>query len=156
MLGMLFAGQEQQRLANEWVAGSITTISASSGVAIEAAPEPQAVVTMLPALVRFSGVAPEPDAMVTETSHGAVATASPALAASAGGEGPSANAGAKRNPKARMPANGGASSTAATIQLAAGSPPRKRGGLPPNHGSSLAPEEMDGLDDDDGDDEQHP
>ena len=39
MLGIIFVGQEQQRLTNEWVAGSITTISASSGVAVEAAPE---------------------------------------------------------------------------------------------------------------------
>ena len=58
MLGMIFVGQEQQRLTNEWVTDSITTISASSGVAIEAASEQQqqATITMPPALVRFSEV----------------------------------------------------------------------------------------------------
>ena len=66
MLGMIFAGQEQQRLTNERVASSTTTISVSSGCAIEAAPELQAAITMPPALVRFSGVTPDSDAMVTD------------------------------------------------------------------------------------------
>ena len=83
MMGMIFAGQEQQRLTNEWVTSSITSISASSGCAIEAAPEPQAVITMPPALVRFAGVASDPDAMMTETASAAAATGSPALAVSA-------------------------------------------------------------------------
>ena len=155
MLGMIFAGQEQQRLTNEWVAGSITIISASSGVTIEAVPEPQTAITIPPALVRFSGVAPDPDAMVTETVHVVVATGSPALAASASGGGaaaPPANS-TKRNPKARTPASGeAASSTVTSIQIAAGSPPRKKGGLPPNHEAPPPPKEMDELGDDDGDD----
>ena len=155
ILGMIFAGQEQQRVTNGWVASSITTISASSGCAIEAAPEPQVAITMSPALVRFSKVAPDSDAMVTNTASDAVAAGSPALAASASGGGAAASPANsnKRNPKARTSASGGAaSSTAAAIQIAAGSPPRKRGGLPPNHGAPPPPEEMDGLDDDDDDD----
>ena len=110
---------------------------------------------MPPVFVRFSGVAPDSDAMVTETASDAVAAGSPALAASASGGGAAASPANsnKRNPKARTSASGGAaSSAAAAIQIAAGSPPRKRGGLPPNHGAPQTPEEMDGLDDDDDDD----
>jgi hypothetical protein len=54
MMGMIFAGQEQQRLTNGWVAESITAISASSGCAIEAAPAPQAIIAMPPALIRLA------------------------------------------------------------------------------------------------------
>ena len=107
MLGMIFVGQEQQRLTNEWVAGSITTISASSGVAIEAAPEQQAAIAMPPALVRLSGVAPDSEPMVAETTRGEVAAGSPARAAGADGGGASANGGAKWIPKLRTPASGG-------------------------------------------------
>ena len=87
MVGMIFAGQEQQRLTDEWVTSSITSISASSGCAIDAAPESQAAITMPPTLVRFAGVTSDPDAMVTETANTAAATGSPALAASARGGG---------------------------------------------------------------------
>ena len=66
MLGMIFVGQEQQRLTNGWAAGSIATISTSSGVAIEAAPEQQAAITMPPALVRSSEVVTAPEPMVTD------------------------------------------------------------------------------------------
>ena len=83
MMGMIFAGQEQQRLTNEWVTSSITIISASSGCAIEAAPGPQAAITTPPALVRFARVASDPDAMMIETESAAAATGSPALAVSA-------------------------------------------------------------------------
>ena len=54
---MIFAGQEQQRLTNEWATSSITSISASSGCAIEAAPHPQAPIQMPPALIQGGWVA---------------------------------------------------------------------------------------------------
>ena len=57
MMGMIFAGQEQQRLTNEWATSSITSISASSGCAIEAAPHPQAPIQMPPALIQGGWVA---------------------------------------------------------------------------------------------------
>ena len=60
MMGMIFAGQGQQRLTNGWVAKSTSAISASSGCAIEAAPAPQEIVALPPALVR----------MVTQTAPG--------------------------------------------------------------------------------------
>ena len=65
MLGMIFAGQEQQRLQNDWVTTSITGISASSGCVIEAAPEPQTAIKMPPALVRLAA-GTDPDVLVTE------------------------------------------------------------------------------------------
>ena len=55
LLGAIFANQEYQRLTDTWVTNSITNISASSGCAIEAAPTPQPVITLLPALVRLAG-----------------------------------------------------------------------------------------------------
>ena len=42
MMAMVFAGQEQQRATNAWVVKSMEAISASSGCAIEAAPQQDA------------------------------------------------------------------------------------------------------------------
>ena len=102
ILGMIFAGQEQQRLTNGWVTESITTISASSGCAIEAAPAPQAAIAMLPALVPFAaqsapaGATPDPDLMVTEATSATAAAGSTTPAA-----GTSGGRGARRSPPAR-------------------------------------------------------
>ena len=92
MMGLVFAGQEQQRLTNGWVAKSMQAISASSGCAIEAAPAPQEIVALPPAPVRMvtqtaPGGAPLVDRMVTEATS-ATATAgavAPAAATSGGG-----------------------------------------------------------------------
>ena len=54
MMAMMFAGQEQQRVTNAWVAKSMEAISASSGCAIEALPATQEIVTLPPALVRMT------------------------------------------------------------------------------------------------------
>ena len=59
MMGAIFASQEHQRVTNAWVTSSIARISASSGCASEAAPEPQPIITMPLALVRFGGVTAE-------------------------------------------------------------------------------------------------
>ena len=154
MMGSIFANQEQQRLTNAWVTSSITNISASSGCAIEAALAPQPIITMPPALVRLGGVATNPGVTVTPVQpNAAAATVSPTLASSAGGEGAanSPSDARKRNSKERSSAGwGAASSTMAAIFSAGGSPPRKKG-LPPGHGATPSPEEMDGLDDDDDD-----
>ena len=160
---MIFAGQEQQRLTNGWVAKSISAISASSGCAIEAAPAPQEIVALPPALVRLAaqtapGGAPLVDPMVTEaTSATAAAGATASAAATSGGGAASPLAYAsKRSIKPRSANGGAASSTASAIQSASGTPPRKKGGgLPPNVGAAPAPEGMDGLDDDDDDSQQH-
>ena len=55
MMRAIFANQEQKRLTNTWVTNSITNISESSGCAIEAAPTPQPIITLPPALVRLVG-----------------------------------------------------------------------------------------------------
>ena len=155
MLGMIFAGQEQQRLQNDWVTTSITGISASSGCVIEAAPEPQTAIKMPPALVRLAA-GTDPDVLVTEATSATAVDGSTAPAAGVSGGGaaaPPSNAN-KRNAKGRSSNGGAASSTVAAIQQASGTPPRKRSGLPPGHDMSQLSEEMDGLGDDDGDDVQ--
>ena len=144
MMGAIFANQEQQRLTNAWVTSSITNISASSGCATEAAPTPQPIITLPPALVRLGGGAANPGVTVTPVQpNAAAATEAPALAVRAGGEG-AANAPSdarKRSPKAHPPAGGGAaSSTAAAIMSAGGSPPRKKS-LPPGNGAPPLPED---------------
>ena len=53
-MGMVFAGQEQQRVTNLRVAKSTEAISASSGCAIEAAPAPQEIVALPSALPQCS------------------------------------------------------------------------------------------------------
>ena len=66
MMGAIFANQEHQWLTNAWVTSSITNIpAASSGCAIEAAPVPQPIITLPPALVRLGGVAANPGVTVT-------------------------------------------------------------------------------------------
>ena len=134
-------------------------ISASSGCAIEAAPATQEIVELPPALVRMAtrpatGGAPLADPMVTEPVKAteAVAAAAPAAAVGGGGGASPPSLASKRSIK---PRNAGAtSSTAAAIQSASGTPPRKKT-LPPGHGATPTPEEMDGLDDDDDDFGQH-
>ena len=122
MMEAVFANQEHQRLTNAWVTNSITNISASSGCAIEAAPAPQLVITLPPAIVRLVGTAANPDVTVTPVQpNAAAATVAPAPTARSEGEG-AANASSdarKWSPKARSLAGGGAaSSTAAAIMSA--------------------------------------
>ena len=70
MMAMMFAGQEQQRVTNALVVKSMEAISSSSGCAIEAAPASQEIVTLPPALVRMTQLAPggalRGDPMATE------------------------------------------------------------------------------------------
>ena len=158
VMGMIFAGQEQQRVTNGWVAKSTEAISASSGCAIEASPAPQEIVALPPALVRMA-TQPPPGGGTTRRSNGDWDGQGPRtqllqrhlqLLWAGGGVGASPlSLATKRNIKPRS--TGAASSTASAILSAAGTPPRKRTGLPPGHGAASAPEEMDGLGDDDGD-----
>ena len=144
---------EQQGLANAWVTSSITNISASSGCAIEAAPTPQPIITLPPAIARLVGAAANPGVTVTPVQPNAAAeTVAPAPAVLAGGEG-AANASSdarKRSPKARSLAGGGAaSSTAAAIMsapLAALRPARRACRL-----EMVRHRDAGGLSDDDGD-----
>ena len=151
MLAMVFAGQEQQRVTNVWVAKSMEAISASSGCAIEAAPASQEIVTLPPALVRMTqsapGGAPPVDPMTTEsaTATPAAAAAAPVVATSVGGSASPLSMASKRG---RGRGAGAASATAAAIKSAARTPPRKTTKLPLNHGGGPTPEEMDGLGDD--------
>ena len=155
MMGMMYAGQEQQRVTNLWVAKSMETISASSGCAIEAAPAPQEIVALPPALVRMAQSAPGGaeslvDPMVTEsvmaTAAAAADAAAPMAAASEGGGALPLSLASKRNAKSR--GAGAASATAAAIKSAANTPIRKSTKLPPGHGAGPTPEDMDGLDSD--------
>ena len=148
MLAMVYAGQEQQRVTNIWVAKSMETISASSGCAIEAAPASQEIVALPHALVRMAqsapGGAPLVGPMVTEsaTATPAAAAAAPTVTTSEGGGASPLSLASKRG---RGRGAGAASATAAAIKSAASTPPRKTTKLPPGHGGGPTPEEMDGL-----------
>ena len=151
MMAMMFAGQEQQRVTNTWVAKSMEAISASSGCAIEAAPASQEIITLPPALVRMtqsaSGGAPIVDPMATESAAAepAAAAEAPVVATNVGGGGSPLPQASKRG---RGRGAGAAAATAAAIKTAASTPPRKTTKLPPGNGGGPTPEEMDGLNDD--------
>ena len=128
-------------------------ISASSGCAIEAAPAPQEIVALPPALVRMAQSAPggaplaDPMATASVTATAATAAEAPAAATSGGGGASPLSLASKRHIKSRSA--GAASATAAAIKSASSTPPCKTTKLPPGHGAAPAPEETDGLDDDD-------
>ena len=151
VLAMVYAGQEQQRVTNVWVAKSVEAISASTGCALEAAPASQEIVALPPALVRMAqsapGGTPLVGSMATEPGMvtPAAASAAPAVATSEGG---GASPLPLANKRGRGRGAGAASATAAAIKSAASTPPHKTTKLPPGHRGGPTPEEMDGLDDD--------
>ena len=146
MMAMVYAGQEQQRLANAWVVQSVEAISTSSGCAIEAPPASHELVELPPALVRMTQSAAQGaktiDPKSTELAAAAPAAAGPAVLKdtdSGGGALPS---------RRKRGGRGGATGTPAAAAKAAASPPaRATKQLPSNSGMPPVPEAMDGRED---------
>ena len=147
MMAMMFAGQEQQRVTNEWVVRSVEAISTSSGCAIEAPPASQDLVELPPALVRMTQTEAQGTAIVdpksTETGRGRARSGRPS-----GDYGHGLRwrriAGA---PQTRL-GRGAPTGTPAASAKAVSPPARTAKQLPSNTGMPPAPEAMDGRDDD--------
>ena len=148
MMAMMYAGQEQQRLTNTWVAQSIEAISASAGCAIEAPPASQEIVTLPPALVRMAQSAAQgataAGPMATE-----LAAAEPAVSPEASKVATNAGGGASpSHSPGRGRARGGAGGAAAVaVKAAANSSTRATKKQPDRAGMPPAAEMMDGLED---------
>ena len=147
LMAMMYAGQEQQRLANAWVVQSVEAISTSSGCAIEAPPASHEIVELPPALVRMTQSAAQGattiDPKATELAAAAPAAAGPAVLKdtdSGGGASPS-------RMRKRRGRGGAAGTPAAAAKAAASSPARATKQPPGNVGMPPSPEAMDGRED---------
>ena len=146
MMAMMFAGQEQQRVTNEWVVRSVEAISTSSGCAIEAPPASQDLVKMPPALVRMTQTEAQGTAIVDPKSS-ETAAAAPVEAGTAVTTGMDPGGGS--SPARRKRTGRGAQAGPPAASAKAVSPPaRTAKQLSHNTGMTPAPEMMDGRDDD--------
>ena len=145
MMAMMYAGQERQRVTNEWVVRSVEAISTSSGCAIEAPPASQDLVELPPALVRMTQTAAQGTAIVgpksNETAAAAPAAAAPAVTADADPGGGASPARRKRSGKSA------ATGTPAVSAKAVSPPARTAKQLPNNSGMPPVAEAMDGSED---------
>ena len=146
MMAMMFAGQEQQRVTNEWVVRSVEAISTSSGCAIEAPPASQDLVKMPPALVRMTQTEAQGTAIVDPKSS-ETAAAAPAEAGTAVTTGMDSGGGSSPARRKRT-GRGAQAGTPAASAKAVSPPARTAKQLSNNTGMTPAPEMMDGRDDD--------
>ena len=147
LMAMMYAGQERQRVTNEWVVRSVEAISTSSGCAIEAPPASQDLVELPPALVRMTQTEAQGTAIVDPKSND-MAAAVPAAAAPAVATDTDSGGGASPSRMRKRYGRGGATGTpAAAAKAAASSPARATKQPPSNSGMPPSPEAMDGRED---------